>query len=102
MASGCVLTFPLGGCDDDSAALESLRVAVIETYSSIAHASYEDSFRAAEALDNAIQALVASPTEATLRSARAAWLAAREPYGQTEASASTGNPSIGWVALRRS
>ena len=89
---GCGLAFTLAGCDDDSAALESLRMAVIETYASIAHASYEDSFRAAEALDDAIQALVASPTEETLRSVRAAWLAAREPYGQTEAFRFYGGP----------
>lgn len=58
--------------------------AVVETYADIAHAMYEDSLTAARALDGAIQALVANPTADSLDAARAAWLAARVPYQQTE------------------
>ncbi len=58
--------------------------AAIETYANIVRASYEDSLEAAEALDTAIDAFLASPTEQTLIAARTAWLASREPYLQTE------------------
>src|SRR5690606_849296 len=43
-----------------------------------------DSVSSAEALKVAIDALVATPSQATLPAARNAWKAAREPYGQTE------------------
>src|SRR5690606_1109472 len=39
----------------------------------------------AKALDAAIDALVAKPSEETLAAAKAAWVAARAPYQQTEA-----------------
>ena len=57
---------------------------MVETYADIAHAMYEDSLTAARALDGAIQALVANPSADSLNAARAAWLAARVPYQQTE------------------
>ncbi|RAI03923.1 peptidase [Acuticoccus sediminis] len=58
--------------------------AVIATYADIAHAGYEDSLKTAKALDAAIDALIANPSESTLLAARAAWIAARVPYQQTE------------------
>jgi len=57
---------------------------VIATYADIAHAGYEDSLVTARGLDAAVDALIAKPSEATLTAARAAWLAARAPYQQTE------------------
>ncbi len=59
--------------------------AVLNTYADIAHAGYEDSLITAKALDTAIDRLLAEPTPANLDAARAAWLAARVPYQQTEA-----------------
>lgn len=58
---------------------------VLKTYADIAEAGYTDSLLTAEALDAAIDALIAAPSEATLAAARAAWVAARVPYQQTEA-----------------
>ncbi|MAM63518.1 imelysin family protein [Maritimibacter sp. UBA3975] len=57
---------------------------VLDTYADIGHAAYEDSLITARALSGAIDALVANPTEVTLAAAREAWIAAREPYQQTE------------------
>ncbi len=57
---------------------------VLTTYADIALAGYEDSLTTAQALDAAIGSLVANPSEATLNAARAAWVAARAPYQQTE------------------
>lgn len=53
-------------------------------YADIALAGYEDPLATACALDAAIASLVASPGEATLAAARAAWVAARAPCQQTE------------------
>ena len=58
---------------------------VLATYADIAHAGYEDSLITAKTFKLAVEALIASPGEQTLRAARAAWIAAREPYQQTEA-----------------
>ncbi|TIS56130.1 MAG: peptidase [Mesorhizobium sp.] len=58
--------------------------AVIKTYSDIALAKYEDSLITAEALDTAVDALLAKPSAETLNAAREAWKASRVPYQQTE------------------
>ena len=58
--------------------------AVLGTYADIALAGYEDSLATARALDAAIGALVSGPSESALGAARAAWIAARAPYQQTE------------------
>jgi putative iron-regulated protein len=65
-------------------ALAADTAAVVETYADIAHAKYEDSLKTAEALETAIGTLIAKPTEENLKAARVAWLAARDPYQQTE------------------
>ena len=65
----------------------------VETYANIAHAMYEDSLLTAETLRSAVGDLVAKPSQATLVRARAAWLAARQPYQQTEGFR-FGNPAV--------
>lgn len=57
---------------------------VLSTYADIAHAGYEDSLTTAKALQRAVEALTANPSAETMAGARAAWLAARDPYMQTE------------------
>ncbi|MEO0636125.1 MAG: imelysin family protein [Pseudomonadota bacterium] len=57
---------------------------VAKHYSDIALAKYEDSLTTAKALDAAIDAFLATPTEASLQAAKDAWLASRVPYQQTE------------------
>ena len=58
---------------------------VVQTYADIALAGYEDSLSTAVGLGQAIDALLATPSEETLTAARNAWLTARVPYMQTEA-----------------
>lgn len=58
---------------------------VADTYANIALAAYEDATSRAKDLKGAIDRFIAAPTDATLKDARAAWLAARIPYMQTEA-----------------
>ena len=70
-----------------SAALPALAVTeaeVVKTYSDIAEAGYADSLATAKALQAAVDALIATPTAESLEAAKAAWLAARVPYQQTE------------------
>ena len=57
---------------------------VLETYADIAAAAYADALATARTLSGKIDALVAAPSDETLAEARAAWIAARRPYQQTE------------------
>ncbi len=66
---------------------------VLTNYADLALAGYEDSLSTAKALDAAIDALIANPSEETLTAARTAWKAARIPYQQTEAFR-FGNPIV--------
>jgi len=84
----------LTACGDDSSdetnsgpsnSIEAtLGQSVLNNYADIVYASYSDSLTAAEAMDVAIDALIADPTPDTMNAAREAWLASREPYLQTE------------------
>ncbi|QCO57648.1 peptidase (plasmid) [Pseudorhodobacter turbinis] len=57
---------------------------VARTYTDIAAAGYGDSLTTAKALQAAVDALIAAPSDETLAAAKAAWIAARVPYQQTE------------------
>ncbi|MCB9667372.1 MAG: iron-regulated protein [Myxococcales bacterium] len=74
-------------CGDDQpmgAVPDALTREAVVSYANIVHASYADSLSTAEALKTANAALVAQPSEEALTEARDAWLAAREPYLETE------------------
>lgn len=58
--------------------------AVVKTYADIAQAKYEDSLTTATSLQAAIETLLAQPSAENLDAAKAAWIAARRPYQQTE------------------
>jgi len=74
----------LGFCFPPAAAADSTKD-VLRTYADIAQAGYEDSLETATTMKLAINAFLSEPTEPNLRAARAAWIAARIPYMQTEA-----------------
>lgn len=69
---------------DESDAVEIDKGDVVKQYSKIVYASMQDSVEAAEALHEAAHELIEHPSQDTLDAAREAWLAAREPYLQTE------------------
>ncbi len=81
-AAASVLT--LGIATAASASDAPAKADVLNNYANIAEAKYEDSLIAAKALQTAVNALIADPSDATLNAARAAWIAARVPYQQTE------------------
>jgi putative iron-regulated protein len=58
--------------------------AVIQTYADIAEASYADALAGARHLQTAVNTLMKEPTDANLKAARQAWIAARVRYMQTE------------------
>ena len=66
---------------------------VLSVYANIALSNFTDSKKSAVALRDAIEALIANPTDETLKSAKTAYVKAREFYQQTEAFR-FGNPKV--------
>ncbi len=66
--------------------------AVTRHYADMVHAGYADTLVAALELQSAIRAFTDQPSADSLSTARKAWLAAREWYGQTEAYRFYGGP----------
>jgi len=76
----------------DTPQLAALKGEVAGNYAAIVYAGYEDTAAAAVTLQAALQAFVSNPTPETHQAAKDAWLAAREPYGQTEVFRFYGGP----------
>jgi putative iron-regulated protein len=76
----------------DTPEMAQLKAEVVAHYADLVYAGYQDSYEAAVTLRVALAAFVAAPNETTHQAAKAAWLAAREPYGQTEAFRFYGGP----------
>tara|TARA_R110000824_G_scaffold401791_1_gene616524 strand:+ start:42437 stop:43732 length:1296 start_codon:yes stop_codon:yes gene_type:complete len=69
----------------DTAAADTVSAdAVVEHYADLAHANYADALKAAQALNERIDELLANPTAEALSAAKQAWLQARVPYQQSE------------------
>ena len=64
----------------------------VSTYAHLVYEYYLDSWDRAQRLSSAIDSLLDNPNAETLEAARMAWLASREPYGQTEAFRFYGGP----------
>ena len=75
--------FMSAGCSREPA--EDPRRPIVETYADIVLATYEDCLATLRALDIAVDALLASSSEATLNAARQRWIEARVPYSRSEA-----------------
>lgn len=58
---------------------------VVDNYAKIVYQNYKDAYDSAVALETAINAFTANPTEAGFTTAKDKWKAAREVYGTTEA-----------------
>ena len=57
---------------------------IVDSYTKIAYATYEDSLISAKSLRNAIDYFLSNPTSENLSLAKSAWLASRIPYQQSE------------------
>jgi len=73
------------------AASDSLSAA-LQGYARAAYAGYAEATQGVEALQGAVDSLLAHPSPASLDGARAAWLACRDPYSRTEAFRFAGGP----------
>ena len=80
-----MLTLILAGALGPAPAADPDPAAILSHYADLAEANYGDALAGARTLQRAVEALIATPTEANLAAARAAWKAARVPYQQTEA-----------------
>jgi len=79
-----VTTFSCKKSDGDPAPT-SQQVLVVENYSKVVYATYDDSWIAAKNLRAAAADFIADPSQAGLEDVRAAYLASRTPYIQSEA-----------------
>ena len=94
IALGLGLALSLSAVKDISADADDVSVdKVLTNYADIAQAGYEDSLATAKTLQKAIDTFLDKPTDANLKAARSAWIAARVPYMQTEAYR-FGNPIV--------
>ncbi len=87
LGAGMLLGASLVGCDDASSpdfVWPQETGDAVQTYARIAEATYADTHEDAEELQQAIDAFLSAPSEATLDAARTAWLSSRESYLQTE------------------
>src|SRR3546814_4018797 len=73
-----VALVPLAASTSGAAAAD--KKAVLTTYADIAHAAYQDSLTTAEALRQAVEKLLADPSEDTLAAAREAWIDSSEEH----------------------
>jgi putative iron-regulated protein len=80
MAAACVSLF---GCARK--APDDPRRPVVENYANLVLATYEDCLSSLRALDAAVDAFLAAPSDATLATARQRWREARIPYSRSEA-----------------
>jgi len=90
LAAAALLSFALSAPAFAQTAATPASVAA--HYATLVHANYEDTLNAAKALQAAVKAFTAAPSQATQEAARKAWLDAREFYGQTEAFRFYGGP----------
>lgn len=78
--------------DDPIPAVGITEQQVVEQYATIVSETYNDAYNEAVKMQTALNAFVASPSDITLQAAKTAWLAARAPYGRTEAFRFYGGP----------
>lgn len=76
----------------DTDASKSLKQEAIANSADIVFAGYMDSYSLALSLQTAVKTFLGNPAEEGFQAARQAWLAAREPYAQTEAFRFYGGP----------
>lgn len=70
----------------------TLKQEVVNHYATLVHTSYSDALDLAEDLQDKIDLFVAAPDSQKLLDCKAAWLAARQVYGQTEVYRFYGGP----------
>ncbi|TNE50664.1 MAG: iron-regulated protein [Deltaproteobacteria bacterium] len=83
-----LFTVSCGGGGDVDAKMKEF----VATYAKLVYANYQEVEKGIKELQTAIDALVASPSAETLKTAKDKWLAVRNPYGATEVYRFYGGP----------
>ncbi len=87
------ISFVLTGCKKkDEGPSSELKKSAINNYANMVYANYADALDQARAMQTAVNAFVANPTQATFDAAKTAWLISRNTYGQTEVYRFYGGP----------
>jgi putative iron-regulated protein len=76
------------GCSDsgdDASTDTAAQAQVVRNYTANVAANYADALDSAKTLGKAVNVLINTPSDKTLAAARKAWLACRDPYGESEA-----------------
>ncbi len=89
----CAFTLIISGCSSDDSGGDPIpdvdnsikKSEVMSTYANLVFENYQDAYDAAALLQTAINTFANDPTADNFETAKTAWKAAREPYGQTEA-----------------
>lgn len=87
LASTITLTACSGGGDNNTPPVSDTPFSIsdlLTTNADMAFAAYTDSVTTAQTLKTSLTTLINNPSAATLTAAKEAWIASREPYGQTE------------------
>jgi putative iron-regulated protein len=84
LAMSAILSSCNSSDDDAKGPSTELKAKALATYADIVYNSYLDARDQGAKLKTAVDAFVAAPSLATQDAAKAAWKAARIPYGQTE------------------
>jgi putative iron-regulated protein len=86
LALTCLLAVANAGCSDsDAKDAGPAQEEVVKNYAELVSANYTDALAGAKALDKAVDAFIAAPSEATLTKAKSVWLTSRDPYSLSEA-----------------
>lgn len=84
LISAAVVSAGLVGLSASAQAATVSADAVLKNYANIAHSMYQDALDSAVSMEKVFEDFLANPNAESLRRARAAWIAARVPYQQTE------------------
>ncbi|MEZ4309068.1 MAG: imelysin family protein [Polyangiaceae bacterium] len=84
------LAAALTGCGSDPEPADP--TPVVERYVEMVHDTYEDTVFGVTTLKGTVDDLTATPSEASLKAARDAWIAARPSYGESESYRFYGGP----------
>lgn len=88
------LVAAIWSCKDQDEPIPSIvtQKEVLAQYGKLGYANYDDAVVTAEALKQAINNFITSPSQTSLQTAKDAWVASRNPYGQAEAFRFYGGP----------
>ncbi|MGB3465128.1 MAG: imelysin family protein, partial [Cyclobacteriaceae bacterium] len=84
----------LSSCSDDEGIneLATKKEEAVSAYADVVYNNYLDALTAAKTMQTAIKSMTDAPSAQTYEAAKQSWLAAREPYGQSEAFRLYGGP----------